>query len=81
MRLRVWASEKCAVTLTVSPALRVLFCKPTALESCIVSREAGVVLSNRPVRVLPMPKLPAGSANTPLLTVMLAFAPVKPWVG
>ena len=80
-RFRVCTSEKCAVTLTVSPALRALFCKPTALVSCTVMSVAGEVLITKPVRVLPLPKFPARSVYKLSLTVRLAFAPVTPCVG
>ena len=66
VRFSVCASEKCAVTFTVSPALSVLFCKPTALVSCMDMSVAGVVLMTKPVRVLPIPKLPAKSVNKSL---------------
>ena len=42
---------------------------------------AGEVLITKPVRMLPVPKLPAKSVYILLLTVRLALTPVKPCVG
>ena len=79
--LSVWASEKWAVTVTTSPALRALFCTPTALVICTSINVAGEVLTTKLPSALPTPKLPALSVNKSLLTVMLALPPVKPCVG